>query len=290
MNLINTMTRFVESNTVTLKEAMPTSAGIDSDDHLYRRITDEKSDLNPILLDKQREVSAYLYDVNPTAKRIINMVRDFVVGDGWSLKAKNKNVQDVLDKFWNDPRNRWDVKLADRIRDLGIFGEWCFSVTKQENGNILLGWIDPSSIDHVKQYRNTETGVENDEIYTEVVLRQRLTDQTQKRLKIIRYDESFGKLVGITPDDGDKYVGECFFFAINKMTRATRGRSDLFCVADWLDQHDKFLFNRAERSALANAWFIDVKLDGFTDQQVREFARANGRPPKRGVCVFIMKR
>lgn len=287
MNITNTLTRFVETNTVALKEAtVPTAPSIDSDDHLYRRISDEKSDLNPVLLEKQREISAYLYDVNPTAKRIINMTRDFVVGDGWELRSNNKLVQNVLDTFWKDPRNKWHVKLGDRVRDLGIFGEWCFSVTRQDNGNILLGWIDPSRIEQVVTYADPDTGINNDEVFTEIVLKQRLTDPKPRRLKIIRYDEKVGEVVGILPSDGDRYVGECFFFSINRMTRATRGRSDLFCVADWLDQHDKFLFNRAERSALANAWFVDVTLDGFNDDQVRDFAMKNGRPPKAGGMRF----
>ena len=72
-----------------------------------------------------------------------------------------------------------------------------------------------------------------------------------------------------------------FFFTINKVSSATRGRSDLLTLADWVDGHDQFLFARLERAFLLNTFIWDVTCEGMTKEELIEFVK-NLSMPKPG--------
>ena len=78
-----------------------------------------------------------------------------------------------------------------------------------------------------------------------------------------------------------KLIGDCFFFTINKPVSATRGRSDLLSLADWLDGHDQFLFARLERAFLLNSFIWDVVCEGMDQKELDEFVK-NIPVPKPG--------
>lgn len=42
--------------------------------------------------------------------------------------------------------------------------------------------------------------------------------------------------------------GECFYFAVNDLSTAPRGYSDLLASADWSDAYEQFLFGELERA------------------------------------------
>ncbi len=284
MNLTRTLSRFVESNhvaTASLREAslgysLASLSTIDTDEHLFRRITEVSRDLGSLTHERQREIAYYLADVNPFAKRIVNMTRDFVVGKGreWKIQATNDKVRELLKKHWNDPINNWKSKIRTRGRELGLAGEQCYTAITGSDGIVRLGYVDPGVIGAIKP------DPDNFEILREVVLKKKDPGDEERRLKIINYDMSERRLVGKTEGE-DQYVDSCFFFAINKPIRATRGRSDLFALADSLDMLDQFHFNRMERSALANTFIWDVLLKG-SDEKAQKDWLAKNKAPKPG--------
>jgi hypothetical protein len=72
----------------------------------------------------------------------------------------------------------------------------------------------------------------------------------------------------------DGYLdGECFLFAINRVSNDPFGTSDIFVIADWLDEYEEFLYNYAGKSKKQNAYIWDVTLTGADDKQCEEFAR-----------------
>ena len=62
------------------------------------------------------------------------------------------------------------------------------------------------------------------------------------------------------------------------MANSTRGRSDLFSLADWIDGYDQFLFNRLERSHLMNVFLWDVELKGKKQKEIDEWLRDQNVP------------
>jgi len=263
----------VDAKVKKFTESIPLFNGVDQDDWMYRAITsNENRDLNIVNQDRMIDISYYLYKQNLTAQRIINITRDFVIGTGIEYTAEDKNVKEIFDDFWNDPINQWDLKQGNKVSELAIFGEQIYPVfVNNVNGKVRIGYIDPKLVSKV-QY-----DINNCEIPRKIVVRGQKEAAQEKVLSIIQYDDK------PKSKTFEKLVGECFFFAINKVSNATRGTSDLFALADWLDGYDKFLFNRLDRQGLMNAFVWDVTLNNMSPPEIQAWLQdpRNG-PPKPG--------
>jgi len=251
-----------------LIEATPRIGNSSSEDIGWRSLSETADrDLNVLVQSRMQEIAFYLYDSDPIAHRILEYVQSFVVGDGFKFMAKDPKVQDILMKFWNDPDNNWEMKQGNKVLELGLWGEQCYPVfVNKHNGDVKLGYLDPGVITKVKQDSNNPEEAE----YVEWQKRQK-----KYRLKVIRADNvrrssTYGRL-----------MGECFYFAINKVAWSSRGRSDLLCLADWIDGFNQFLFARLERAFYLNTFIWDVLCEGMGKKEIEEFAK-NLRAPKPG--------
>ena len=232
-------------------------------------------DLNPPLHARMQQVAYYLYLVNPLAHRIVEYVKNYVVGDGVTIKADDAAVAQVIERFWQDPVNCMDFALAEYVKELSIFGEQCWlAAVNPVNGRVRLGYLDPAEIEAVEW---GELGGSDVAVSVPVaVLRRRAAGEKEpRRFRIIRLDEdpespTYGRL-----------TGECFYFAINKARSASRGISDLFSIGDYLDGYDKLLFGLIDRVGFANAFIWDVLLKGATEEQIQEWLKEQ-RPPRPG--------
>lgn len=248
----------------TLKE---TVVGGRKEDEGWRSLTeDAKRDLTPLSQGRMQEIAFHLYETNPVAHRILELTKDFVVGEGISLTAEDPEVERVLKEFWNDPINAWNLKQGQRILELGLYGEQLYPVAVNEvDGKVRMGYLDPSAVAKVV------ADPENVEVIRQVKRKGSLT-RVQKTYDVVNLDEDVkSKTYGYLK-------GDIFFFAINKVANSLRGRSDLFCLADWIDGYDQFLFNRLERSHLMNVFLWDVTLEGYDQTQIDEWLKKTGLP------------
>ena len=72
--------------------------------------------------------------------------------------------------------------------------------------------------------------------------------------------------------------GSCFYFTVNRVSNATRGRTDMLSLVDWVDAFDQLLFNEMDRGLFLKAFIWDVKLEGYNDNQIAEYKKANPQP------------
>jgi len=247
-----------------LKEAISLAR---EEDELFRPITETaKRDLTPLTQDRMFEICYYLYDTNPFAHRLLEMTKDFVIGEGITFQARDDNVQEVLQRFWDDPVNAWEMKQGQRILELGLYGEQYYpTAVRDVDGFVRMGYLDPQSVAEVK------TDEDNVEKQTKVV-RKGEAGAEGKSYDVIGIDEKpKSKTQG-------KMVGDIFAFQINKVANSTRGRSDLFSLADWIDGYDQFLFNRLERSHLMNVFLWDVELKGMKQKGIDKWLREQSAP------------
>jgi len=264
MKLLEVLAAFAPtSSTIAVQESLPGTDYADPDIDLtavqggsqfFRRLTQSKSDLAPITHERMQEIALTLYDRNPLAKRCLELVKDFVVGEGIVPSAKDEDTQAVIDRFWNDGQNAMAARCHTFALELGLWGEQAFAAFVHErSGHVRLVSIDPRSI------RAVVPDPENPDLPLAIAL---ASDQgTEARyLKIVREDDD-GTLVGAQPDEmvrvgdgvhpyysppnlmpGTRLVG-AFFWAVNKTQGAMRGRSDLLPVADFLDLYDRLVFD-----------------------------------------------
>ena len=262
----------------------------------FRRLSRSTRDLPPIVHERVLKAAYWLYLSNPLARRVIDVTRDYVVQGGVTVQARGDDddlraaQQDIIEKFWDDPDNAMDLSLYQQVAELGLYGEQIWSAAVNPvDGRVSLGYVDPEEVkDVIVDPKNTK-------IVRAVVLKGDGPNDS-RYLKVINYDQTpgaktYGRLVGAETDAqgqvietlkvGDKeisYDGSCFFFAINKVSNAKRGQSDLATLIDWIDAYDQFLMNELDRSLLMKAFVFDVACQGMTEEQIKEYAKANGVP------------
>jgi hypothetical protein len=257
------------------------SLGGDAEDAKFRRITSPatRRDLNPLMQERMQQVCFFLATTTPFGKRIVEIITSYVVGEGFKIVAEDEQVQEVIDRYWNDPVNDMDANLRAFSDELVKFGELCIPVAVNPvDGFVRQGYIDPQDIDAV-EYGLLTTGDGGQEVSIPVAvrLRQRIGEREGRRLTIVHRDEdinsaTFGQL-----------VGECFYQPINKAKGASRGISDLFALADWIDVLDQMIFDFADKVRFLNAFIWDYTLKGADEKTVADFQKkVTKNPPKQG--------
>jgi hypothetical protein len=127
-----------------------------------------------------------------------------------------------------------------------------------QNGAVKVGYIDPKCILKVtKDSKNPKI--------TRSVIWKKPSGTIEREAQVVNVDSN------IKSNSYTKLSGDCFYFTINKVSSASRGRSDLLCLADWLDGYDQFLFARLERAFLLNNFIWDIKCDGMNKEELEKF-------------------
>ncbi len=260
----------------------PTLFGLvsgDGEDARYRRITAPATlrDLNPLMHMRMQQVCFFLKATTPFGKRIVELIVSYVVGEGFKVVAQDAAVQEVIDKFWTD--NNLDEALASWCDETITLGELCLPVSVNDvDGSVRLGYVDPLNVESIEY--GTLTTVEGTQTIaspTAVRLKLMLGQQSQERLTIVRRDDDPN-----SPTWG-RLNGQCFFFAINKAKSATRGISELFTLADWIDVFDQAIFDFADRVRYLNAFVWHYILNGADNKAVEAFKKeVTKNPPRQG--------
>lgn len=255
----------------------------------FKRITsrNSKRDLTPLMQTRMQQVCYYLSVTTPWGKRIVEIITGYTVGKGFRVVATDPDVQAVIDKFWKDPVNAMDKRVTEWCDEQTRIGEVCNIVSRNPvDGSIRLGYVDPQDID-VIQYGmlDADNGGEGIAIPTGVQLKRKMGEAQPRVLNLIRtdddpYSETFGKL-----------IGNCFYFPINKASGASRGISELFSLADWIDVFDQMIFDFADKVRFLNQYIWHYTVEGGTDKQVADLRKSVlDNPPKQGEALFTNDR
>lgn len=262
-----------------LREA--SGATIEDDDAGWRRLSgDTLRDLTPITQHRAREISAWLWQSNNLANRLIELPMAFILADGVTLESKDPDAQETLTDFWDDPINAWDVKLPRRVRELALYGEQCYpAFVNEHSGFVRLGYLDPAMIQEVI------TDPDNPEQPIGIVTA-RDKKGRYRRLRVIVNGPDEELFTIRTQDIRAGFTdGECFYFTINALSSGVRGRPDLLAQADWLDAYDDFLFGEADRIRYLRAFVWDVTLKGADEEAVKRRTKEIGPPGPNSVRV-----
>ncbi len=257
----------------SLKAAM---AGEDLTEAGWRRLSGVSNRELPIAQwARQVEICYWLWKTNPLGNWIIETLTSFVAGKGFSWSADNVDVGTLLNDFWYDPVNRMDIKLEQKVRELFLFGVQCWPVFKAEQtGRVRLGMVDPAQIVRIfADPQNAEVliGVEIGPGYG--VGSTGATPLQSRFLKTILAGETDTVVSEQARQMREHYSdGECFLFAINRVSNDPYGTSDLFVIADWLAEYEEFVFNFADKARRQNAFIWDVKMEGADEATCQKVA------------------
>lgn len=265
----------------------PVSLGMDARDAGFRRLTDQQAprDLSLPAHERMQEVAYYLWLTNPMAQWWVETQVAYLTGEGVTIQSPDERTQDILNAWWTDGINQWALNLEKKVRELSMYGEQFWPAFVAEGtGRVRLGYLDPCQIDAVI------LDPDNAQVAIGIV--------TRKNEHLHIPARKFKTILGVGEEEltplaqrlrEDMQDGETFFHAINNVSNASRGISDLYCKADWLDGYDQFMFQRLERADLANRIIHDLELAGFSEQQIEEFKKTYKLPPPGGVHIHNEK-
>jgi len=263
--------KFVEAHGVT----------VDEDEDQWRKLTgDSNRDLSPMTRERSMKLALYLWESNLLANRIIELPIAYMLAEGVKLKSDNEVVQDILDKFWDDPINAMDLKLPKKCRELSLFGmQFWPAFVNEMTGHVRLGYLDPALVQTVV----TDPG--NSELPIGVVTKKDSKGRSRKYKVIINGDEDDLFTQRTREIREDFTDGELFYFPINDISNGKFGRSDLLAQIDWLDAYDQFMYGELDRAQDLRAFNYDVTMKGATPDEVTARAKQITRPGPRSVRV-----
>jgi hypothetical protein len=239
---------------------------IDHDEHEWRPLTGQSNrDLSPLTQTRMQELALYLWEGNLLANRLIELPVAYLLAEGVGLAVNDPDAQGWLNAFWRDPINCMDIKLPRKVRELALFGEQCWPAFTAANGHVRLGYLDPGLIETVV------TDPDNAEQPIGIVTRKDKQGNARRYRIIVNGPEEM--FTPRTREIRETFnTGECFYFAINRISNGRRGRSDLLASIDWCDSYETFLFGEVDRANFMRAYMWDVTLKGATPEEVQKRA------------------
>jgi len=252
------------------KMSLPITANYDPNNEGYRRISggsQQLRDLSHIGQDRMFEIAYYMFDSSAMVKGLAAMDKAFLFAEPVSITSTDDDITEILTRYWEDPDNNLHLEFPDLMMWLSLLGEQCWPVANvdKNNGHVTLGYADPVTI--------KEVFVNNMNIRQAVrVDLNGLGGRSGRQMAVIRQDKS-----GYSQTYG-RLVGDCFFFSINHPPNSPRGRSDFLTLFDWIDALERYGFNYLERAEFMLNFVWDVTLNGYNEDQIREWIRNNPAP------------
>jgi len=177
---------------------------------------------------------------NPIAGQIVNITTSFVMGKGIGFTARDPRVQDILNRFWNDPDNDLSIMQHWMSNELQIYGEiFCRFFVNPVDGAVKISMIDPVEIAdivtdpdnirnplaYLREYRKSASPTEWIENF--------------KRSGGSHWLPSYDEMVNEVIDGGD-----ILHVKVNNVSNRKRGLSELYRVLPWLDAYQRWLEDR----------------------------------------------
>jgi hypothetical protein len=249
-----------------VKQIKEAATGIDSDDYLYRPITADKNrDLSSVSYARHLEIVHKLWLQNPLAKQIVRMYKNFTIGGGVKITAKDVRVQEIIDKNFMGGESMFGLMLPRYAEALSLTGELIFKpFINSVDGRMRYAYVDSAMV------KDFHTDPEDIQTLESVELLAKSGTGKGETLKVIKFNEKT-----------KKHEGDCFVFRINNLPNGTRGFSDLLALADWLDAYDQFLFLSGERHVILNTILWDVLIEGGTPESIAKYKKDNPTPTGR---------
>jgi len=277
------------------------------EDYYWRRLSDNwyQKDVIPSTYLEIHNQCYEAYNANPLANYIIEITTNFVLGNGIAVRAENRRVQRVIDAFWSHPDNHMQTRVYSLCTELSLYGEQFIRFfVNPYDGTVKIRQIDPSMVDQI------ETDPHDIETVVRVHVRPQGPGQNV-------WSSNFGNVsaTGLNttgpetaapaansyaagyPVSGpsttpDPTMGEwlavpdqVIHFAVNKVSNAKRGKSDLATLLPWLRRYKDWLTDRVRINKYKGAFLWTIKLSGADRKTIDRKRMEYSYPPDPGSIV-----
>jgi hypothetical protein len=250
------------------------------EDYLWRKLSDNvyQKDVIPSTYLEIHNACYEAYNANPLAFAIIELTTSFVLGEGITVSANNKRVQQVIDAFWYHPENHMEERVYSLCTELALYGElFIHFFVNQYDGSVVIRQIDPSLIDQIE------------------------TDPQDIEKPLRYHRRPIGQTMSATSGDPPNFdptrpmdtQGQWFaagkevlHVAINKVSNAKRGKSDLATLLPWLRRYKDWLTDRVRINKFKAAFLWDVSLTGADKKTIDRKKMEYAYPPEPGSVII----
>jgi len=210
---------------------------------------------------------------NFLVRRIVNLVRSYVVGNGIVVSSKRPTVNNFVDEMWSHPKNRIDRRLGEMCDELTRAGElFPILFTNRIDGMSYVRFIPASRI----------RAIETD------------PNDYEKELRYGQVTNSAEPKWWLSPEhpaatdrsEDGSLPPVMLHFAINRPIGATRGEGDLLPVLPWARRYSEWLQDRVRLNRLrTRQGILDLKInDDLLVQEKRQQLRTSN-PWEQGIYV-----
>jgi len=203
---------------------------------------------------------------NPTIKRGVDVQRLYVWAQGVSISAEDKTVNEVLQEFGNDERNRAELTshqaYSDKETDLQQDGNLFFRFfVNAQTGRVRIRTIDPQEIDEI--ICNPDDSKEP-WLYRRVWTQTKL-DGSQETLTAYYPDFRFvpktsAPIESQLKDGVVDWGTPVYHVAVNRLGRW--GISEYYAALDWATAYKNFLEQLASVWSALARWSAQLKVKG----------------------------
>ncbi len=250
------------------------------EDYYWRRLSDNfyQKDVVPSTYLEIHNACYEAYNANPLAFAIIELTTSFVLGEGVTIAARHPRVQRILMDFWNHPENRMDERVYSLCTELSLYGEqFIHFFVNRYDGSVMICQIDPSLIDQIE--------TDPEDVEKPLRYHRRPIGQTMTATS--------GDPAHFDPTKPADTQGEWFAagkeviqIAINKVSNAKRGKSDLATLLPWLRRYKDWLTDRVRINKFKAAFLWDVSLSGADKKTIDRKRMEYSYPPEPGSVII----
>lgn len=258
------------------------SSGSESDMAKWRPLGRAKSrDLPSFSLAAAQDDSADAYRRFATGRRAVAITAGFAVGANMIRPiAKNPRVQEALNRFWDDPRNRLEDRVLELVTDLSIYGELgLICATGSGSRMTRIGVLDVGRVADVLTDPEdagyllavVAHGARNELRLHPAISRDATIPEAYRGLAIGASVEGYGS-------NGERITAvlaqPILWTRINSSASAARGIPDSYPALDAMALRDHGLWSFSQRSATIGAFVWDLTVPGGNKERIEVETKA----------------
>jgi len=224
----------------------------------FRRLADAvRVEGMPLPIEELQRAAVFTWFANPVARRLLSLIAETTIQFGYTVKVNEasnvERAQAIIEDEWENPIHPWGRRQAFYYTQLLLLGE--LFLRPEKRGDVISWFFIPAT--SIKEVRfdtlhNPKTVV--------------LSDDTE--LEIMHWE-------------GDKLVGEVFYFNVNSMPGfVDRGVTEYMWLAEPCYDTIRLYKRMNDRMDLCNRILWDVTLEGADDDTIEKYKKEHASPPK----------
>lgn len=209
------------------------------------------------------------WQINPIARRIVELTSQYVVGGGINLAAQDEQVNHFLHTWWSHPLNRMDTRCVEWCDELVRSGDLFIVISTNPTGMTFVRALPAAQIQSIQ---STENDLEQELEYVEYPAAGELDG---RRWPAWQESLAGGEALPFQP--------VMRHYAINRPVGAQHGESDLAPMLRWLSRYSAWLEDRVRLNRYRQAFLYQVKAAFNSEQERRDRQSAlNASAPNPG--------